>query len=569
MSNNVGLDFGTTYSVISYLKDVRKDGAGKITDFNIAASEPKEGGHSSCQDSIVAVSDKGRVFVGLKARQKVDEDDVRVLKNFKMLLSERNSDVLADRNYDAILTPETVTEKYITAILNDYMDQNLNGAKIDKLVVGVPEIWFSDASTIDSRTKLEEIIKKNPKVDDVQLVSEPALACAYFTNNYKKNTGKDFVGKLLLIDYGGGTLDVALCNVRQNGLSSEVSVIKRSGAGINEEGIGKGGVLFLETVVNKTLINSGIKADQIRRNNEYYKCVHEIENQLMVDVDEIKDVFEEAEGDKKKITEKFRTITYEGKKYIVTYGILAQAYSEAIEKALSETLKEMTDYMDTKGINYKVNTNDNFKIALVGGFCNFYLTQNQIENSPGLKRGGTTDKRYNDVIVNKRDCEKAISFGAALIANNIIDFKQLSPYTLSIVEAAINDNNEEVPGDSMYETILNGMEIEYGKPVMAKYPEGGEVKFLAERIPFLRVDFGKGMYKCGKPAIPINLEKDHVLKIGFSLDHSAIISLHVVDLGRLGEKFDPKAPGKKLPPVRLADIYSMFGGIIALEEEKK
>lgn len=568
MSNNVGLDFGTTYSVISYLRDVRRNASGAIEEFNIAASEPREGGHSPCQDSIVAVNEIGRTFVGLKARQKVDEDDVKVLKGFKMLLAEKNVTKLMERNYDENYTPEKATKDFISTILDDYISQNLNGESIDNLVVGVPEIWFSDASTIDCRTKLEEIIKENDKVKNVQLVSEPALACAYFTNNYKRNTGREFVGRLLLIDYGGGTLDVALCNVNQKGLSSEVSVIKRAGAGTNEEGLGKGGVLFLETVVNKTLIEAGISKDDIKRNNEYYKCVHDVEDALMINVDDIKDVFEEAEGDKKKIKERFKTITYDAKKCFVTYGILAQAYEEAIKNVLKETLKEMTDYMDENGINYRVNTEDNFKIALVGGFCNFYLTQNQIENTLGLQRGGAADKRYNDVIGNRRDCEKAISFGAALIANNIIDFKQLSPYTLSIVEAKTEGGNE-VPGDAMYETILNGMEIEYGVPVMAKYEDGTEVKFLAERIPFLRVDFGKGMYKCGKSAIPINLEKDHVLKLGFSLDHSAIISLHVIDLGKLGQDFDPKAKGTVLPPIRLADIYSMFGGIIALEEEKK
>lgn len=562
MSNNVGLDFGTTYSVISYLRDIRRNASGVIEDFNIAASEPREGGHSPCQDSIVAVNDNGRIFVGLKARQKVDEDDVRVLKGFKMLLAEKDASKLEERNYDGEYTPEKVTKEYISTILDDYISQNLNGESIDNLVVGVPEIWFSDASTIDCRTKLEEIIRENEKVKNVQLVSEPALACAYFTSNYKKNTGRDFVGRLLLIDYGGGTLDVALCNVKQKGLSSEVSVIKRAGAGTNEKGLGKGGVLFLETVVNKCLIESGFHSEDIKKNNEYYKCIHDVEEALMINGDDIKDVFTETDGDKKKIKERFKTITYDGKKCFVTYGVLAQAYEEAIEDVLKDTLREITDYMGENGIN------DNFKIALVGGFCNFYLTQNQIENTPGLKRGGEADEKYSDIIGNRRDCEKAISFGAALIANNIIDFKQLSPYTLSIVEAK-NESGNEVPGDAMYETILNGMEIEYGVPVMAKYEDGTEVKFLAERIPFLRVDFGKGMYKCGKPAIPIKLEKDHVLKLGFSLDHSAIISLHVVDLGRLGQDFDPKAKGTVLPPVRLADIYSMFGGIIALEEEKK
>lgn len=47
-------------------------------------------------------------------------------------------------------------------------------------------------------------------IKNVEVVSEPEAASAYFAYNYEAETSKSFNGYLLLIDYGGGTLDITL-----------------------------------------------------------------------------------------------------------------------------------------------------------------------------------------------------------------------------------------------------------------------------------------------------------------------------------------------------------------------
>lgn len=47
--------------------------------------------------------------------------------------------------------------------------------------------------------------------------SEPVSAAAYFCRQWKKTQNSPFLGKLLVIDYGGGTLDVTLCEVSECG----------------------------------------------------------------------------------------------------------------------------------------------------------------------------------------------------------------------------------------------------------------------------------------------------------------------------------------------------------------
>ena len=54
-------------------------------------------------------------------------------------------------------------------------------------------------------------------VKHVQVVTEPEAASAYFAYHYEKETGKPFNGSLLLIDYGGGTLDITLTRIASDG----------------------------------------------------------------------------------------------------------------------------------------------------------------------------------------------------------------------------------------------------------------------------------------------------------------------------------------------------------------
>lgn len=562
MANNIGLDFGTTYSVISYLKNITYDDSGKINKYDLETAHFQEGGSSSCIDSLVAVNARGREYFGLNARSKMNSCNLTVYKGFKMLLSKSEMDI-EERGYNASYTPENVTEKYISKMLNNYSTQYLNGGSIDKLVVGVPEIWFNDPESVNAREKLRDIVQRNEKVKNVQLVSEPALACAYFIDNYKKRNGKKYVGHLLLIDYGGGTLDIALCKVEDKDTSSEITVLHRTGVGSNDDGVGFGGVLFLETVIDLALENADFAHDEIIKNSEYYKCVHDLEGALMGDDGEIEDVF--YADYEPNMEETFARVTYNERNCIITYGMLALAYKNAIHDCLEKNLKEMIDYMEDNDINFRINDRDDFKIALVGGFCNFYLTRHQIENTPGIERVSDMDNRYVDDIYNNRDCEKAIAYGAALVANDIIRIKYTVPYKLSIVDSK-KENGQIVAGSECCVIIRSKTEMTPGKPEMAKNVDGTDKFFTGNQIPFLRIDYDSGMYTIKRPAIALNLPSRNIYKIGFSFDMSSTLFFHLIDMGPLNEAFDENNPGKSLDPIRLTDINGLLGGFSELKK---
>lgn len=553
MANNIGFDFGTTYSVISRLKNITRKADGSINSYELEACLPSEAAHSPCQDSIVLKNQDGSLTFGPLARRRTGRGGATVYKGFKMMLAETNEEVLKTRGYDGEYTPSRIVKEYINDVLQRHIITN-NQEKIDKVVIGVPEIWFSDVSTIDCRTILEDIVEQLPYVDKVELVSEPAAACAFFVENYKQKQKKPFNGKILLVDYGGGTLDIALCDVQEKGQCSEVTVIKRCGAGLNEEGfIGKAGIAFIEAIVKLALGPSGLSVDEMISNRDFYSCVDYVEAALMSQMKDIKDTFDFVEiSDREFITDSFDTIEFDRKDYKITYGMLAKAYNEIINPVLEEKLDEMIAYINAN--NIKVD-----KVAPVGGFCNFYLTDNQIRNK---FKTGAGDTLFTDIIDDRRDCEKAISYGAALIAEDIIGFKQLSPYYLGFGRGSENELQKA------YYVINKGDDIVYDEPVFLKRDDGTEMLFAASKIPLLVFNLEDGCREenalWGEPLEEYQsklllqpLQGEQRYKLGISLDKSMNITLHK-------QKVNLKNPSEvyERSKVRLSDIYAMLGSLI-------
>ena len=237
----IGVDFGSTYTTVS----VYSEETGKLEAQTLA-----EGG-TPFIPSVVSLA-KGQISVGREAKMMsmMGRKGVQSFRAFKMMLAEENEEVLTDRGFTADYTPEHVAADFLENVLKQVLD-NIGEKKIDHLVVGVPEIWNSTLSTIDGRSRLRDICRNFPFVEKngVQVVSEPAAASAFFAYNFRQMVGNNFDGKILLIDYGGGTLDITLNEVEvrsdQNGQEGmEIRILYRTGAGENEQRqIGKASIV--------------------------------------------------------------------------------------------------------------------------------------------------------------------------------------------------------------------------------------------------------------------------------------------------------------------------------------
>lgn len=359
-----------------------------------------------------------------------------------------------------------------------------------------------------------------------------------------------------MVDYGGGTLDIALCDVKGNGESSYVKAIARSGAGWNSERqLGKAGLAFIEEIVKIALLAGGIEEERLFQDDKFYKCTYSVEQALMLKVDEIEDIFKEnILSDIEKIEDEFYTVDFHDEEYTVTYGMLAQAYNVVIRDLLNKTLNDIIEEMKKNNIAYDASQ-QNFKIALVGGFCNFYLTKKQIEEKFDK---AVNDARFRDIINTVSDNEKAITYGTALIANGVIGFKQIAPYSLGFAA-------REVEKKDYQWAIKKGDDVEFGKVRMFQL-NGEDRIFQGTHIPLIafnfeeKLEFAQAKEPLAKYRNQLHLEPGKYYKFGLSLDRSMIITLHKWVVPNIERK--DKVEGEE--KVILNDLFNLFGGIIQI-----
>lgn len=546
--SRIGMDFGTTYSTISTITD-----DGKPRDCELNGE-----GKPTVVDSLVVKDKFGKLVTGPLARELVGKKNTVAYRGFKMMLAE-DSSKWAERNYNEEFSPAAIVKVYIDKILAQY-NTSIKAASdenIEKLVVGVPEIWFTRTKTIDCRGELKKIIESLGYISEVELVSEPVAACAFFAYNYKNITNKTFEGKILLVDYGGGTLDIALCDVIGNGEKSDVKAIARAGAGWNFEGrLGKAGLAFIEEIVKTALVTGGVDADTIRRDDKFYRCTYSVEQALMAKVSEIEENFEsDTLGDLESIEDFFYSIEYRDEEYDITYGMLAQAYNAIIRDLLDEKLDDIIKYMNTKGIAFDASAK-NFKIALVGGFCNFYLTKRQIQEKFNI---AVKDKRFQEITTTVSDSEKAITYGAALIANDIIGFKQVAPYSLGLAAKGAEK-------DEYIWAIRKGDDVEYDKVKMFRTENGTDMIFQGNYIPRIAFNFEEELeFAKAEPPLEnyrggLRLEPGKYYKFGYSLDHSMTITLHKWIVPNIRNLDKVECEEK----VVLDNIYSLMGNLMVV-----
>ena len=555
----IGIDFGSTYSVISAYNDAEE----RVEILTLAEDD------SASIPSVVSVNRNGKVTCGKGAKEQMGKRSVRLFEAFKMLLPEANTDMLRKRGYDDIYSPRRVTKDYLESVLHGILNR-YGGDKFEDVVICVPEIWGKNLRTLDGRSILREILTGKDSsgteiadgidipVGAVRVVTEPEAASAFFAYNFEKETGKNFNGHLLLIDYGGGTLDITLTEVisERQGVM-EIGYREGGGAGENHPDsggdgtIGSAGIAFMQDVVKNAIRNSGIVAE-----DEYIgytspgfaSAVRDLESQLKAPdrIKEIEDTFGEYGSyyqDYEAILEEnpieFYEIEYNDEPIAVTYQQLYASYKNVIEGVLNEQIKQInkkvSEHLGSDPTQPEAGVRNDFKIALVGGFGSFYLVKKQIEEIYNIDLNDKLDMRTKNIAANKR--EQAISLGAALIAAGKIDLQKTARYSIGIYAPRSDGVYELHYGIKYHQTIEPGRpyficnsDTDSDTPAnRSTYGRlNGEIKNFA--IEFTeRTNHGGLMVLKREMLEQLKALPEHGFwNCGFSMDESDIVSFHVV-----------------------------------------
>ncbi|KOR35694.1 MULTISPECIES: Hsp70 family protein [Planktothricoides] len=442
---NIGLDFGTTNSIISYLGTT-----GELEAFQYGGPN----GHKYIP-SFITYEDNF-IEIGTAARTTAaNHPTVESYGNFKMRLPivEPELLTLSDRA-DSNRTAVSVTSDYLRELLispeNPYSFMTQQG-RIARLVVSVPEIWQRDIYN-RGRESLQKLIQ-DLGLPLTQLVSEPVAAAAYYTWEMHRRAiaqNRDlFTGNLLVCDMGGGTFDVSLCRIYGN---NKVEVLYFDGQG--DRGLESAGVAFDRRCVQQAYREKhGVTLDE--NSPEFMRLLAEFEavkigshgrvTRKLLNCLKAPDIYDS------------QVIYVFGGGYSVTYAQVTEAFA-AIAQGIEAVIHRLNHWFTQQ--NQTID-----RLFLVGGFSQFLLVEKTIRNALGISQ---EDERF-DRNFNITNSAYAISYGACLIANGLVDPTEKYVHSLGIVVDTINSEAER---EERYITLVQGGRnlTELAQPQFADIP---------------------------------------------------------------------------------------------------
>ncbi len=200
----IGIDFGTTKTLVAYLHPGEKRPEtlrlGRGTDF---------------VPTTAAIDAGGQIFFGDEAEDMLEDPSVAYLRGFKMELGSETPLYMLAKNDDSLkpLTAQELAGEFLRLIRLDVQEKVFMGGDVTEAVITCP-VKFSPA-----RCQALKDAAHAAGFTRVALTTEPEAAGQAFC---LLNTAEAFRGNALVIDWGGGTLDIALVSRQGN------SIIKHS-----------------------------------------------------------------------------------------------------------------------------------------------------------------------------------------------------------------------------------------------------------------------------------------------------------------------------------------------------
>ena len=513
---SLGVDFGSTYTMVSVFRDGKPE---VVQPDNLTFSYP----------SIVAYDLKKKSYIyGMPARNKIGQPNIVAFKGFKMLLNgAMSSERLKERNYDGNNTPEKITELFLKYVIQNTL-KKLNETVVEHLVLGAPECWFESIQTADARSVLRDICSKIDSVKDVRIISEPINAAAYgiWCYNKMKPDNKSFNGSVLVVDYGGGTLDTAIVSIHQN--KNEKLKVKsemRSGRGENRDNeIGTAGIAYQEAVVRRAIKDAtGIDETNIPTGTEFFSAVKALEDDLICNASDIEDTFETYKATQTQLAKEFLLdFMYQGDSIEINYGHLLSVYNQLIRPVLDNVLKESIEGLPNTA---------QIHLLPVGGFCNFVLVREQIlEFCSKHFNWGMIGREDKVILLEEANREKAIAHGASLFSDNVIDLCYVAEYGIGVYAER---------GGKVYENYA----IDYGQEYIpdevnfATDADGNPSIMMLTGLDTFLINFSRNKKDHMPPMCPSKFFADQLndalkkigfqVAVGFSIDVKERLSVHI------------------------------------------
>ena len=245
MPKCIGIDFGTTKSVVSWVNSTT----------NQAEAIPlrKHGKHE--ERAMVPTSvfkDGDCLMFGDEAEAKMMLAPSRYKRDFKLLLGENQSLIQGTIN-GCRIDAETVTEHFLQYLREECNSLGLDDIPVRKAVITYPVTFAHNPA----RLAALEQAAKGAGFDEVKILCEPEAAGRAFLADHKNVSAES----IIVVDWGGGTLDVSLISIDEaNRIRCRTG---RTGYFAGDDGVGGERIdrLFLDYIRKRYAEEKGIKLD--------------------------------------------------------------------------------------------------------------------------------------------------------------------------------------------------------------------------------------------------------------------------------------------------------------------
>ncbi|CEA09130.1 Chaperone protein DnaK [Arthrobacter saudimassiliensis] len=356
MSRAVGIDLGTTNSVVSVLE------GGEPT---VIANA--EGGRTT--PSVVAFAKSGEVLVGEIAKRQAVNNIDRTISSVKRHMGTDWSKEIDGKKY----TPQEISARILMKLKNDA--EAYLGEKVTDAVITVPA-YFNDAER-QATKEAGEIAGMNV----LRIVNEPtAAALAYGLDKGKEDE------LILVFDLGGGTFDVSLLEVGKD--EDDFSTIQvRATAGDNR----LGGDDWDQRIVDYLLGQAKAKGADLSKDKIALQRLKEAAEQAKKEL---------SSATSTNISLQYLSVTPEGPVHLDEHLSRAK-FQDLTKDLLDRTKKPFNDVINEAGI--KVSDIDH--IILVGGSTRMPAVSELVKQLAG---GKEPNKGVNP--------DEVVAVGAALQA---------------------------------------------------------------------------------------------------------------------------------------------------------
>lgn len=479
---SIGIDFGTTNTTVCLALPAGKDRDGR-PDFKIEClkfNEDENGGRDYIP-TVVLYDMKRRAdgnlqppVIGFDAMHPLLDGDLqpdrhRLCVHSKFLLGQESMGEAHWRAYltdnpkyatrpgglgydEAEFKPSRVVGDFFRVLVHEILKHALvrahkPGATMADLdvVVTCPEAWKhsvgqhvgakgSNTYAIRSHEWLKGILA-DLGLGAVEVKTEPEAATVYFAKHLDASQAPRFNGRVMIVDYGGGTLDICLSQLERD--DKGLKVTPELGDHQAIDGRFVAGVKFDETLfelawhADEAEAKLGKTLEHMRETSEYLEFLDKLDKEKR---ERWKQTTEKLKlAVKQETTEDapcFR-VNLNGCRLGATPDRMVKAFTQVNKPTLEQCLAGFNDILGADQGARRDLPEDRFRLLMVGGFSRFELARRTVIEHFGWNPDEADARvaRFPD----EADTAYAIAKGAALLAARWARVEAVVPFNVGVV----------------------------------------------------------------------------------------------------------------------------------------